>query len=117
MKTYTNYAQGTRGIRTESGMVYIDPGKSADIDPKTIIGEVPDLGKKSDADADGPDAGDFDALTAQVADLTKQVEELEGDKAELAKTGAAAAKEAEGLKVQVADLTKQVEALKKPATK
>lgn len=103
MKTYTNYALGTRGIRTETGMVYLDPGQSAEIDPKTIVGEVPDLGKKSDDQTNGPDAGDFDNLTAQVADLTKQVEALTTER--------------DGLAKDKGDLTKQVEALKKPAGK
>lgn len=110
MKKFTNYALGTRGIRTEAGVVYLDPGQSAEIDPKTIVGEVPDLGKKSDAPADGPDAGDFDALTAQVSDLTRQVEALTAERDELAEAGAQLAK-------SNADLTKQVEALTKPADK
>jgi hypothetical protein len=103
MKKYTNYAPGTRGIRTESGVVYLDPGQSAEIDPKTIVGEVPDLGKKSDLPDDGPDAGDFDVLTQKVADLAKQVEALTGER--------------DGLKKDNADLAKQVEALTKPADK
>ena len=101
MKKFTNYAPGARGIRTEDGLVMIEPGQSVEIDPKTIVGNLPDLGKKSDAKEDGPDAGDFDVLSAQVADLTKQVEALEGDKAKLEAANA--------------DLTKQVEALTKPA--
>lgn len=108
MKKFTNYSQGTRGIRTEGGMVWIDPGQTVEVDPKSIIGELPDLGKQGDAQVAGPDAGDFDALTAQIADLTKQVEVLTGERDELTKGKA-------GLEKSNADLAKQVEALKKPA--
>ena len=95
MKKFTNYAPGMRGINTDAGTVWLDPGQTVEIDPKVIVGDLPDLGKKSDdADSDGPDAGDFDILNQKVADLTKQVEALTGEKA---------------------DLTKQVEALTKPA--
>ena len=38
MKKFTNYAPGARGIRTEEGLVMIDPGQSVEIDPKTIVG-------------------------------------------------------------------------------
>lgn len=105
MKKFTNYMPGRRGINTDTGTVWLDPGQTVEIDPKAIIGDVPDLGKKSNAssDADGPDAGDFDVLNQKVADLTKQVEALEGEKAELTKANA--------------DLTKQVEALTKPEPK
>lgn len=108
MKKFTNHTQGTRGIRTETGMVWIDPGQTVEVDPKAIVGEIPDLGEKSDGPADGPDAGNFDALTAQVAELTKQVEALTGERDALATEKAA-------LEKGNAELTKQVEALKKPA--
>lgn len=103
MKKFTNYTLGTRGINTDAGTVWIDPGQTVEIDPDSIVGEVPDLGKKSDAVAapDGPDAGDFDVLNQKVAELTKQVEALEGEKADLTKANT--------------ELTKQVEALTKPA--
>jgi len=102
MKTFTNYAQGTRGIRTKTGMVWLDPGQSEKIDTDDIVGEVPDLGKKADAEReDGPDAGEFNALQQKVADLTKQVETLTGENKALTK--------------DKADLTKQVETLTKPA--
>jgi len=101
MKKFTNYALGARGIRTESGVIYLDPGQSVEIDPKTIIGELPDLGKKPDLG--NPDAGDFDALNAKVEDLTKQVEALTAERDDLTK--------------DKDDLTKQVESLKKSAGK
>jgi len=107
MKKFTNYAPGARGIRTESGVVYLDPGQTVEIDPKTIVGALPDLGKKSDAAADGPDAGDLDLLQRQIDDLTKQVETLTADNKAL--TG-----ERDGLAKDKADLTKQVETLTKP---
>ncbi|PZQ55769.1 MAG: hypothetical protein DI555_07010 [Novosphingobium pentaromativorans] len=102
MKKFTNYALGTRGINTKAGTVWVDPGQTVEIDPDTIVGKVPDLGKKSDAPAaDEPDAGDFDVLNAKVADLTKQVDALTTENKALAK--------------DKADLTKQVDALTKPA--
>ncbi|WP_234415576.1 hypothetical protein [Sphingobium yanoikuyae] len=124
MKKFTNYTPGTRGINTEAGTVWLDPGQSVEIDPKSIVGKVPDLGDKSDAasDADGPDAGDFDVLNQKVADLTKQVEALtterDGlakDKEDLTKQVEALTTERDGLAKDKEDLTKQVEALTKPA--
>lgn len=100
MKTFTNHALGARGIRTTAGIVYLDPGQSADIDPKTIVGELPDLGKKS-SDADAGDGSEVADLKEWVADLTKQVEALTIER--------------DGLAKDKEDLTKQVEALTKPA--
>lgn len=93
MKTLTNHTIGAKGINLADGStLWIEPGQSVDVDPKDIVGKVPDLGRKSDAPA--ADAGELDALKEQVAALTKQVEDLTKDKA---------------------DLTKQVEDLTKPA--
>ena len=100
MKKFTNYALGARGIRTKSGVVLIDPGQTVEIDEKEIVGKLPDLGKKADA-AKSDDAGEIGALQDQIADLTKQVEALTGER--------------DGLAKEKADLTKQVEALTKPA--
>ncbi|MBH0112717.1 hypothetical protein I5E68_07100 [Novosphingobium sp. YJ-S2-02] len=99
MKKYTNYALGARGIRTKGGVVFVDPGQTVEIDPKTIIGELPDLGKK--ADAESADTSEVDDLKEWVADLTKQVETLTAER--------------DGLAKDKADLTKQVETLQKPA--
>jgi hypothetical protein len=98
MKKYTNHSPGLRGINTDQGVVWIETGASAQIDPKTIIGELPDLGKASDAKAS--DTAELDALKVQFAELTKQVETLCGEKADLAKDNA--------------ELTKQVETLTAP---
>jgi len=101
MKTFTNYTPGTRGIRTEGGMVWIDPGQSARLDPDKIIGEVPDLGSKSSAPAEPEfDAGDIDLLNSTVADLTDQVAKLTAER--------------DGLAKDKADLTDQVAKLTKP---
>ncbi|WP_395393061.1 hypothetical protein WBP07_17940 [Novosphingobium sp. BL-8A] len=108
MKKLTNYALGARGIRTRDGVVYLDPGETREFDPKTLVGELPDLGKK--ADAATTDTSEVDDLTAWVADLTKQVEALTDENAALTA-------ERDGLATDKADLTKQVEALKKPAGK
>lgn len=98
MKTYTNHAPGARGIRTKDGVVFLDPGQSVDLDPKSIVGELPDLGKKPDAESG--DTSEIDDLKSWVADLTKQVETLTTER--------------DGLAKDKADLTKQVETLAKP---
>ncbi|WP_288803901.1 hypothetical protein [uncultured Novosphingobium sp.] len=101
MKTLTNHTQGPRGINTDTGTVWIEPGETVEIDPKTIKGALPDLGKAPDAKASAGDSADLKALKAQVADLTKQVEDLTTERDALTK--------------DKADLTKQVEDLTKPA--
>ena len=73
MKKFTNYTPGLRGINTESGTVWIEPGQTVEIDPKDIVGSLPDLGKKAAA---SDDDGEIGTLRDQVADLTKQVEAL-----------------------------------------
>ncbi len=114
MKKLTNHTLGPRGVNTKGGTVWIEPGETVEIDEKEIVGGLPDLGKKASASAAG-DSDDVKALTAQVADLTKQVEALEGEKTALTELGEESAKELETLQKANADLTKQVEALKKPA--
>jgi hypothetical protein len=99
MKKLTNHTLGPRGVNTKGGTVWIEPGETVEIDEKEIVGGLPDLGKKASAAAGGDD--DMKALTAQVADLTKQVEALTAER--------------DGLAKDKADLTKQVEALTKPA--
>lgn len=109
MKKFTNHTAGPKGINLTNGStLWIEPGDTVEVDPETISGKAPDLGKKSDTPAQGPDAGDFDALAAQVAELTKQVETLTGERDELSKGKG-------DLEKSNAELTKQVEALKKPA--
>lgn len=102
MKTYTNYAPGTRGITVNSDngpyIHYLDPGQSVKLDPALVIATA-DLGEKPASRHD--DAGDVATLQRQVADLEKQVEAL--------------GKERDGLAQNKADLEKQVEALRKPA--
>lgn len=101
MKAFTNHTAGPKGVNIIGGStVWIDPGQTIEIDPKTIDGKVPDLGKAADASANGDD-GAVEALTAQVADLAKQVEALTTER--------------DGLAKDKEDLTKQVEALTKPA--
>ncbi len=101
MKSFTNHTAGPKGINIIGGAtVWVDPGQTVEIDPKTIDGKVPDLGKALDASAD-VDNGAVEALTAQVADLTKQVEALTTER--------------DGLAKDKEDLTKQVEALTKSA--
>ncbi len=99
MKTFTNHTAGLRGINTENGMVWLEPGESAEVDPKKIKGNLPDLGKAAKS-APAVDAGELDALNAKVEELTKQVEELTKGKEDAEKANA--------------ELTKQVEELTKP---
>lgn len=80
MATYTNHAPGARGIRTKDGLVMLEPGQSAEIDPKAIVGNVPDLGeaKASTDDAELVKAveGENAALKKQVDDLIKERDDL-----------------------------------------
>lgn len=81
MKEFTNHTPGARGINLVDGTTrWIEPGETIELDPKAIVGDVPDLGKKGAAPVDD---GDLKALKARVSDLekenaelTKQVEEL-----------------------------------------
>lgn len=102
MKTFTNHTAGPRGFNVEGqGTVWLDPGESIKLDPESIVGALPDLGKASDAEPG--DTSELGALKVQIADLTKQVESLTGERDAAVKANA--------------DLTKQVEALTKPADK
>ena len=100
MKSYTNYTPGMRGINTADGTVWIEPGQTIELDPKTIVGALPDLGKKGSAPVDN---GDLEALNAKVTELTKQVEDL--------------TTENKALEKDKTELTKQVEDLTKPPAK
>lgn len=81
MKEFTNHTPGARGINLTDGTTrWIEPGETVELDPKSIVGDVPDLGKKGPAPVDD---ADVKALKARVSDLekenaelTKQVEEL-----------------------------------------
>ena len=102
MKEFTNYMPGARGVNLSDGTTkWIEPGETVELDPKTIVGELPDLGKKSPRSE--ADTADLDALKDQVAELTKQVETLTAEKGEVEKANA--------------ELTKQVETLTKPPAK
>lgn len=73
MKTFTNHQPGPRGINIKGGgTTWIESGQSVEIDPDTIEGDVPDLGKPSNH-ADQTDAANAE-LKAQVADLTAQLD-------------------------------------------
>ena len=100
MKEFTNHAPGARGINLTDGTTkWIEPGETVELDPKSILGDVPNLGKRGKSDDSG--SADLSALTAQVAELTKQVEELTTANKALDK--------------DKTELTKQVEELTKPA--
>jgi hypothetical protein len=77
MKTFTNHTPGARGINIEGGTtLWIEPGQTVEVDPATIVGTLPDLGKPADA-GDKLDAANAE-LTEQVAGLTGQVADLQG---------------------------------------
>lgn len=80
MKTFTNYTAGPRGINIEGGStVWIEPGQSVEIDDKTIVGDVPDLGKKGDAPS-SDDAELVETVQTENADLKKQVTDLTAER-------------------------------------
>jgi len=79
MKKLTNYAPGPRGVMLKSGeVVWIDPGKSATVDPAKIVEPLPDLGTKPAA-VDPDEAERVEALTAENAELRAQVEAQAGE--------------------------------------
>ena len=99
MKEFTNHTPGARGINLTDGTTkWIEPGETVELDPKTILGDLPNLGKRGKSDDAG--SADLSGLTAQVAELTKQVETLTGEKTALEKANG--------------ELTKQVETLTAP---
>lgn len=71
---YTNHTQGPRGINLKSGTRWIEPGESVELDKAEIVGELPDLGKASDAKADSDADDRVTALEAEIAKLKKQGE-------------------------------------------
>jgi hypothetical protein len=85
MKKLTNYAPGPRGITLKSGdIVWIEPGKTAEVDPKEIVEPLPDLGNKVDMADDG-DADLIASVQAENADLKDQVKKLTADLAKATK--------------------------------
>jgi hypothetical protein len=90
MPKLTNYTPGPRGINMKDGTtVWIEPGASADIDKNKVNGDLPDLGKESDAKADTK-AND-DALAtkdARIAELEAQVKDQASQIEALTKPGA-----------------------------
>lgn len=83
MKTFTNNAPGMRGIRVREGdgevVRYLDPGQSIEIDPTTIVGALPDLGKPRHGGATAEDGSvaQIALLKSENARLTARVSELE----------------------------------------
>ncbi|WP_447724618.1 hypothetical protein [Sphingomonas koreensis] len=105
MKKFTNHAPGARGIRTMTGLVMLEPGESASIDPKEIVEPLPDLGS-------APIASDDDELVKAVedenADLKKQVEALTKERDELVKA-------VEATEKALGEATAEIEKLKAAA--
>ncbi|MGE7204910.1 hypothetical protein ACQKJZ_04435 [Sphingomonas sp. NPDC019816] len=92
----TNYQPGPRGINLASGGTYwVEPGQSVTITAKDkdgaqhieteggdkieIKGDIPDFGRKVDAEADAAASDRVEALTAENADLKAQVAALQAD--------------------------------------
>lgn len=88
MKKLTNHTPGARGVNLTDGTTrWLEPGETVELDPKSIVGDVPDLGKPGESRASDDEAlnglaAENDALRAQVADLTKERDAL---KAQVAK--------------------------------
>lgn len=77
MKKLTNHHDGPRGINlTNGGTRWIEPGETIEIDAKDIAGDIPDLGKPSDAPAASDDTELVDAIQAENASLKEQVDTL-----------------------------------------
>ncbi|GGB15042.1 hypothetical protein GCM10011380_00570 [Sphingomonas metalli] len=92
-KKVTNYRAGPRGINLVGGSTFwVEPGHEVEITTKKvdgkdaqfigddqIKGDLPDFGRKVDAEADAAAAGQVEALTAENADLREQVAKLTAD--------------------------------------
>jgi len=72
MAKFTNHTAGLRGINLAEGTRWLEPGETVEIDKKDIIGELPDLGKPSDAASDD-DADLIASVQAENAALKEQV--------------------------------------------
>jgi hypothetical protein len=89
MKSLTNHMPGARGVNlTDGTTLWIEPGQTVEIDPKDIVGALPDLGKPRDVDG-GDSAFVFElttenaALKVQITDLTNEVAALRAENAAL----------------------------------
>jgi hypothetical protein len=82
MKKVTNYTGGLRGITLKASKEkdssvetkWVEPGEEAEYDPALLVGELPDFGKKPDADAE--DDGLLAVAEQENADLRAKVAEL-----------------------------------------
>jgi hypothetical protein len=94
MKTFTNHTAGPRGINVQGGVTrWIEPGQSVEIDPKTIVGDVPDLGKAGDTTS-ADDTELVESVQAENAALKEQVDTLTKANADLTTKLEAATKKA-----------------------
>lgn len=101
MKKFTNHAPGTRGVLMKDGTtIFIDPGKSVEID-ETKISKLPDLGAKPARSQ------------AETDDATAEIEKLKADHATALKAEKDRADDAEK---KLKDATAEIEKLKKSAT-
>lgn len=88
----TNYQRGPRGINLANGTTFwVEPGQEVTIGAKDkdgkqhldvngndveIKGDLPDFGRKADAEADAAAGDRIEALEAENADLKDQVADL-----------------------------------------
>lgn len=88
----TNYQPGARGINLANGTTFwVEPGQEIEIGPKDkdgkqhidvdgnsveIKGELPDFGRKADAQADAAAGDRIEALEAENATLKDQVADI-----------------------------------------
>jgi hypothetical protein len=68
MKSFTNHTAGPKGVNLNDGSTHwIEPGETVEIDPDTISGKLPDLGKPSRAaDDDDDEAYSVEAAREEV---------------------------------------------------
>lgn len=78
MKKFTNYQPGPRGINTDAGTVWLDPGQTVEIEASSIKGDIPDLGK-APATAEEEEA-ELASLKAEVDKLTKDLAAMTKDR-------------------------------------
>jgi hypothetical protein len=101
MKKFTNHSPGLRGILVKDendavSTVWLEPGASKAIDPKTIVGRPPDLGEAKAAPATEEDADELATLTARVAELEAQLDDVAKQRDTLAAQVAAFDKDGDG---------------------
>lgn len=102
MKTFTNHTPGARGINLKGGATHwLEPGQSVDLDPKEIVGAVPDLGKAPTAGESADNPTEVAELRSALDAITRERDDLKTEVAELRKEAAASGPDPELIKAAV----------------